>query len=223
MFLLSSPGGFAPILGRFLEEGFLRTGSLRFPWDYRDAVTRFKRIVNRPIHGAGSQGTFQLPLNSLACDLNIPWYDFGADASATVTNSSDNRRARSKERIQDPISFTGHGENQPLDKFNRELTRMLGFFHMVALNVRNHPKITWVLSQGIARVLPCLRPFEILLSRVFLGHTHRVKIKRVVVGFGEPDYCLVSAGKPPAAMQTVLKVPDNSIPHPKTKVFENGV
>ena len=55
---------------------------------------------------------------------------------------------------------------------------MLGFFYVIAFNIWNIPKITWIFPKWITRILSCFRSFEILLRRVFLWNPYRVEIKK---------------------------------------------
>lgn len=100
---------------------------------------------------------------------------------------------------------------------------MFGFLDMVAFYIRNHPQVPWVLAKGVTRILAGFRTFEILLSRVFLRYPHRIEIEDIIIRLCKPDDGFVSARKSAAAMQPVLKMPDNTIPHPETKVRENRI
>lgn len=67
------------------------------------------------------------------------------------------------------------------------------------------------------------RTFEIPFSRVFLRDAHGIEIEEVILRLCEPDDGFVSARESATAMESVLEVPDDTIPHPKSKVRENGV
>lgn len=117
----------------------------------------------------------------------------------------------SEEGVEHPISLVRKRQHQSLNQFNRKLARMLGLLDMVALYIRNHPQIARILTKRITRILTRFRPFEILFPGVFLGYADGIKVENILVGLREPDDCLVAAGKPAAAMQAVLEVPDDPI------------
>jgi len=62
-------------------------------------------------------------------------------------------------------------------------------------HVRNYPEVAGVFAERIARVLASLGSLEVLLSRIFLGDSYRVKIEHVVVTLCEPWDGFVSARK----------------------------
>ena len=70
---------------------------------------------------------------------------------------------------------------------------MLGFLDMVAFDIRNHPQVPRILTEWVTRILAGFWTFEILLSRVFLGDTHRIEIEDVVIRLCKPDDGFVSA------------------------------
>src|ERR1035441_7267086 len=91
---------------------------------------------------------------------------------------------------------------------------------MVAFHVRNYPHIPGILAEGIARVLPCFRPFEVLLPRVLLRHPHNIQVEEIILALGEPKNTFITPGEAPTAMKSVLEVPDNAIPALKPQLSE---
>jgi hypothetical protein len=58
---------------------------------------------------------------------------------------------------------------------------MLGLFDMVAFYIRDHPQVPGVLAKWVAGILPSFRTFEIFLPGVFLGYSHRVEVKDIII------------------------------------------
>lgn len=100
---------------------------------------------------------------------------------------------------------------------------MLGLLNMVAFYIRNYPQVPRVLAEWVARILTGFGALKILLPRVFLGYTHGIEIENVIIRFCEPHDCLVPSGKPAAAVQSVLEVPDDPVAHPKPNAGKDGV
>jgi len=100
---------------------------------------------------------------------------------------------------------------------------MLSLLDMVALDVRNHPDVSRILTQRVTRILAGLWTFEMFLSRIFLRYPHGVKIEHIVVGLGKPDNRFVSPREAAATVQPVLEVPDDTITHPEPEPGEDGI
>src|SRR5438477_6288981 len=62
-----------------------------------------------------------------------------------------------------------------------------------------------------------------LFTWILLRHSHRIKVEVVIVGLREPNNCLVTARKAVCAVQAVLEMPDDAIPHPKLQLAESRI
>lgn len=77
---------------------------------------------------------------------------------------------------------------------------MLGLFNMITLDIGNHPQISGILAEGVARILASLGAFEVFFSRVLLRYPNRIKVEGVFIGFGESNDGLISSRKTATAV-----------------------
>ena len=97
------------------------------------------------------------------------------------------------------------------DEFYREMAWVICLFDVVVLNVGDHPKVSWVFAFGVTLIFAGFGTLEIFLAWILLRYSYGIKVKDIIVSLCEPSDGFVSSGKTPAAMQAVLKVPNDSI------------
>ena len=125
-------------------------------------------------------------------DFEIFFNDVASEPVAIVFDRGNHCQANAHVRVEHPVARLGHGQDQPLDQFHRELTGVDGLFNVVVLDVRKYPYVSGIIAVWVAGKLAPFRPFEIFIVRVFRGHPDRVKIECVVVSLGKPHYGFVA-------------------------------
>ena len=58
--------------------------------------------------------------------------------------------------------------DKAFDEFYRELVRMVSLLYVVALYIRDNPKIARIFPERITRILASIWPFKMFLAGVFL-------------------------------------------------------
>ncbi len=84
---------------------------------------------------------------------------------------------------------------------------------MVALDVGDRPDVPRVLPKRVAGILPGFRSFEVFLAGVLLWDANRIDLEYVIITLSEPHDRFVATRQTPAAMQPMLEVPHDSVPH----------
>ena len=142
-------------------------------------------------------------------------YVFGDDVAsvgcAAVHESGDDRGSNSHVRIEHGVAFVGHGEDETLDQFDGELTRVYRLFGVVVLDVWKLPYVAWVLALWIAGQLADVWPLEVALTGILRRNADRVEVPGIVVALRPPVDRFVPTGKTSCTVQAVPKVPDDSV------------
>jgi len=113
--------------------------------------------------------------------------------------------------IENDITWIGAAQNEPFHEFYRKLARMDCLLDVVSLDIGKDPDVTWVFPQRITAVLTSPWSFVVALSWIFLRHSDRIEIKCVAIAFSEPENGFVTTRESLATVETVFKVPHDSI------------
>src|SRR3972149_8684227 len=142
-------------------------------------------IVHGPLHRPDAKLAFFRQSDSLLGDGDILWHCFGTNCSALVHQSSYSGTAYPHERVQHPVVFVSHGEDQTLDQLDGELAGVDRLLDVVGLHIRNMPNITGILAQWVAGELANLLPFEVFLAGILLRDTDGIQVECVYVSLGK--------------------------------------
>jgi len=137
--------------------------------------------------------------------------NFGACHLSLVHDSSYRGRTNPKKRIDNEVALIRERQNQPLDKGDWKLTRVMCLFHVVVLDIRDVPDVRRILATRVAGILSRLRSLKMLLAWVLLWDANIIEVEDVIIRLGEPEDNLVSPREPARTMKSMAKMPYDSI------------
>jgi len=91
------------------------------------------------------------------------------------------RRSGPYERIEYPVIFICHSQDESFYQLNGKLTWMISLLDVIRFYIRDFPHIAGILSQNIAGKLTSIRAFEVFFAGIFLRHAHRIEVECVCI------------------------------------------
>jgi hypothetical protein len=133
-------------------------------------------------------------VDALPCNIDVLVSDVASIPHTIVLERSDNRASHAHIRVKHNVRRFSQRENKPFNKLHWKLAWVNRLFDVVRFDIGDHPHVTWILAERIARKLTSLRTLEVFLTRILRRHSDRIKIERVVVVLGEPKDRLMATG-----------------------------